>query len=245
MSENTLHNGSPGAPKFCRMCGTEWEPHWEDCPVCTKKKPTGGIIGLSAVFILYFGLLATNLFILLFDNAFEGMIIVQVVDSIAIAVFYLVYRSSLKGLFRLSGSRVFILMGILLSVLTFLTAHGAVESMVALLGIEEVLYTPEFFENGLGWGAIIASVCLQPAIFEEIVFRGMMYNGMTAYLADREIIILQGVLFAIIHLSVISFPHLLLVGLICGYLRMKTGSLVPGMVLHFCHNFLVILVEAL
>jgi membrane protease YdiL (CAAX protease family) len=44
-------------------------------------------------------------------------------------------------------------------------------------------------------------------------------------------------------MSIPSLPHLLILGVVLGWLRVKTGSLYPGMLLHFSHNFLVILSE--
>ncbi|NQT11773.1 MAG: CPBP family intramembrane metalloprotease, partial [Planctomycetes bacterium] len=62
-------------------------------------------------------------------------------------------------------------------------------------------------------------------------------------LGPRDALIVSALMFMVLHVAVLSFPHLLLMGLVLGYLRMKSGSLYPCMVLHFTHNLLVILVE--
>jgi membrane protease YdiL (CAAX protease family) len=43
-----------------------------------------------------------------------------------------------------------------------------------------------------------------------------------------------------LHFSVLSAPYLLLVGMLLGWAKLKTGSLYPTMLIHFLHNFIVI-----
>ena len=85
---------------------------------------------------------------------------------------------------------------------------------------------------------------MQPAIFEELASRGVIFGALERVLAVREAIMVSALLFMIIHLAVLSFPHLLVLGLVLGYLRVRTGSLYPGMVLHFTHNLLVVMSES-
>jgi membrane protease YdiL (CAAX protease family) len=44
----------------------------------------------------------------------------------------------------------------------------------------------------------------------------------------------------ILHLAIPSFPHLFVMGVALGWLRVHTGSLYPGMLLHFCHNLICV-----
>ena len=46
-----------------------------------------------------------------------------------------------------------------------------------------------------------------------------------------------------LHLEPLMFPHLLALGGITAWMRMRSGSLYPGMLMHFVHNTLVIVVE--
>ena len=47
-------------------------------------------------------------------------------------------------------------------------------------------------------------------------------------------------LFAIIHQSVVSMPVLFVVGLYLGWLRHRSGSLLPCVLAHFGHNFAIV-----
>ncbi len=47
-------------------------------------------------------------------------------------------------------------------------------------------------------------------------------------------------MFAALHFSVISFFYLFTVGMLLATVRRRTGSLYPGMLIHFLHNLVVI-----
>ena len=91
---------------------------------------------------------------------------------------------------------------------------------------------------------IVVLICVQPAVIEELAFRGAILGVLRDLLGTREAVIVSALMFMILHLAILSFPHLLLVGLALGYLRVRTKSLYPCMVMHFTHNLLVILAEA-
>ena len=62
-------------------------------------------------------------------------------------------------------------------------------------------------------------------------------------LGARQSLFVTALMFGILHLSFVSLPHLFVMGLALGWLRMRTGSLLPGMALHFCHNFFAVAQE--
>jgi len=99
----------------------------------------------------------------------------------------------------------------------------------------------EFFGNNLSLPAAFFLWCLVPAITEETGFRGLMQTFLLRALTPRKAIFVSSLLFAAAHLSVISFPYLLLVGILLGWLLQKTGSIYPGIVIHAAHNFVIIL----
>jgi membrane protease YdiL (CAAX protease family) len=92
-----------------------------------------------------------------------------------------------------------------------------------------------------GWWVPVLLVCVQPAVFEELAFRGLIQGSLANVLSGRDAVLVPAVMFAILHLSPLSFPHLLVTGIALGLLRQRSGSVYPGMILHFCHNGLVVL----
>ncbi len=80
-------------------------------------------------------------------------------------------------------------------------------------------------------------------MIEELAFRGIIFGALRRVLEPMEAVLVSALMFMILHLAIASFPHLFAIGLLLGWLRMHTGSMYPGMLLHFLHNFLVVLSE--
>ncbi len=90
---------------------------------------------------------------------------------------------------------------------------------------------------------IILCICVQPAVIEELAFRGVIFGALQKALSPFETIMVSALMFMILHLSIARFPHTLALGAAAGYLRTRTRSLYPCIVLHFSHNFLCVLAE--
>jgi uncharacterized protein len=87
---------------------------------------------------------------------------------------------------------------------------------------------------------LVTLFCLFPAITEEIAFRGLVQHWLVSALAPMRALLIASALFMALHFSVLSAPYLLLVGMLLGWAKLKTGSLYPSMLIHFLHNFIVI-----
>ncbi|MDC7293404.1 CPBP family intramembrane metalloprotease [Butyrivibrio sp. DSM 10294] len=75
-------------------------------------------------------------------------------------------------------------------------------------------------------------------IFEELLYRKMVLERLLV-LDKKEAIIISAVLFALPHAISQGIPQLFatfIAGLVWGYIRVKTGKLWPGMVLHALFN---------
>lgn len=113
--------------------------------------------------------------------------------------------------------------------------HGPV--LQGLLGYEGDL---NLLQAGLSPVAAVVLLCVFPAVTEEVGFRGLLQPMMAGALDRKKAIWGVALLFAAIHLSAFSFPYLILVGLLLGWVRDRTGSLYPGMLIHALHNWFVV-----
>jgi membrane protease YdiL (CAAX protease family) len=94
---------------------------------------------------------------------------------------------------------------------------------------------------------IVAPVC------EEIIFRGYLYNAMRrTFKREREREVVNALLFAAAHVFLISYlfgagiPYYIFVlGYLLARLYSRSGSVLPGIVLHALNNGLVFALEAL
>lgn len=80
------------------------------------------------------------------------------------------------------------------------------------------------------------SVILAPLV-EEVLFRGAVLGCLRKY-GDWFAIIMSALMFGLYHGNVGQFVFASLIGVILGYLRVRTGSLLPGILLHLLNNLL-------
>jgi sodium transport system permease protein len=89
---------------------------------------------------------------------------------------------------------------------------------------------------------VLICLAVVPALFEELFFRGLFFASLRQVLTPLATIGLSGLVFAGFHLiatdalTLERFPPSLLMGLALGVVRERSGSLIPGVVLHTLHN---------
>jgi ABC-2 type transport system permease protein/sodium transport system permease protein len=89
-----------------------------------------------------------------------------------------------------------------------------------------------------------------PAVAEELFFRGFLLNGLLSRSRGQTApLLLSSVLFAAAHLipdlALERFPGTLLLGLLLGFVRLRSGSVLPGMLLHAVNNGLLLSLKSL
>ena len=85
---------------------------------------------------------------------------------------------------------------------------------------------------------VFVLVPLLPAVFEELLFRGVIMRGFSEW-GKTAGIILSAAAFALAHGNTDQIVYQFLFGLAVGFLVMETKSLGVGMVAHFTNNFFV------
>lgn len=134
--------------------------------------------------------------------------------------------------------------GLLVVFLPLNTGYHALLRWLFTLDPEKLpTLTGAFDAEGYGLAVQLFAIAVMPAIWEEIAFRGLIQERLRGVVGTGEAIGLTAGLFAIIHVQWLSLPYLFLLGLALGILRHRSGSLLPGMVLHGLHNAVVVLLE--
>jgi membrane protease YdiL (CAAX protease family) len=78
---------------------------------------------------------------------------------------------------------------------------------------------------------------LLAALGEELLFRGAVFGWLRARLPPWPTIVLTAALWTAMHAGLlVALPYVLVQGLGLGWLRERTGSVVPGMAFHTLHN---------
>lgn len=95
----------------------------------------------------------------------------------------------------------------------------------------------------LSFGAMVVLIAIVPAITEELAFRGLIQHWLQTVVSPWRAILLTAALFSALHLSILSAPYLFLLGLLLGWVKWKTGSLYPVILIHMVHNLVVLIVS--
>lgn len=91
---------------------------------------------------------------------------------------------------------------------------------------------------------VVLLICVQPAIFEELFFRYTAMNVLQTALRPATVILLSSVMFGLAHIGVpLSIPVLVTLGLLLGWMRYASGSVLLPMLMHFVHNAVVVYFE--
>ncbi len=94
----------------------------------------------------------------------------------------------------------------------------------------------------LAWWVVV--ICLQPAIFEELFFRGIAFRSFHRVMGGQGTVLVTSVMFGMAHIySPLSIPVLVALGIILGYVRLWSGSLIVPILIHLVHNAIVLAVQ--
>lgn len=115
---------------------------------------------------------------------------------------------------------------------------------LSMMGLKQVEMAKQMVNQlqGLPLWLVLLSLGLVPAVFEELCFRGFLFGSLRTVLSGGWAALVAAVLFGVFH--EVMFPGRLMtstfLGLVLGWVRMRTGSVLPCMVLHAVHNGLLL-----
>lgn len=137
---------------------------------------------------------------------------------------------------------------IILPVITFLwAAHNLLQIPAAIL--DKYLPAPiwfwemfdKIFEGDFGfWGAFMKVAVVAP-IVEELIFRGVILQGFRRNYTAFKAVLMSALLFALFHLNPWQFPATFVLGLLLGWIMIRTNSIILSILGHSINNFLVLL----
>ena len=83
---------------------------------------------------------------------------------------------------------------------------------------------------------LFAIVVLGAPVIEEIVYRGMLQQGLERSIDQRGALVLTAIIFAAIHMQPIEFPGLFAFALVLGWTYQRTKRLGLAIVTHMAFN---------
>lgn len=91
---------------------------------------------------------------------------------------------------------------------------------------------------------LLALICIQPAIVEELFFRRLTFDFFRSHTTLGTAAFASAAMFAGAHTgALLSYPYFVIFGIVMAWLRWWSGSLALPMLMHFSHNLLISLHE--
>lgn len=117
----------------------------------------------------------------------------------------------------------------------------------ALLSEDQIEKTRSVLEQWKQVSPVILLITMAaaPAIIEELFFRGFLFSALRPKMSGARVVVMTSLLFGAFHVVVGStllierFLPTTLLGLILGWIALRSGSVWPGMLMHFLHNALL------
>jgi membrane protease YdiL (CAAX protease family) len=108
-----------------------------------------------------------------------------------------------------------------------------------------VITEPHQQDIAKGFGAIpiqILLIVIAAPVSEEICFRGMLFGGLREKLPRIAAALLCGLIFGALHAitGITAVPPLIVFGFLLALLYERTGSILPGMILHMLNNIVAL-----
>lgn len=91
----------------------------------------------------------------------------------------------------------------------------------------------------------IATLVILAPIFEELIFRGIILNGLLKRYSPVLSIVVSSLLFAAVHLNPWQFVSAFILGLFIGWVYLRTKSISLAIIIHAFNNLAAILPELL
>jgi membrane protease YdiL (CAAX protease family) len=211
--------------------------------------PRGALLG--AVLAIVLGLVLGLPAIALTDSAGDLTTLGNIVAQIGLVIGLLGVPLALA---RSRGART---LGECLSRLGVRRFHlSAIKWMAAAVGAylafaiaySALILEPEQEDIAESFGPVPVQILLivfGAAIAEEICFRGMLFGGLRERLPKLPAALIAGTVFGLLHAftGISAVPPLIALGFVFCLLYEKTGSIVPGMLLHALNNSVALLAQ--
>jgi membrane protease YdiL (CAAX protease family) len=93
-----------------------------------------------------------------------------------------------------------------------------------------------YAHDAASWVRVVLAVAVVIPVGEELFFRGLLLRGFLLRYGPRPALVLTAALFALVHLNPWGLVSIFLVGILLGWLVLRTGSLWPACLAHGLYN---------
>ena len=243
------HRNVRADTRFCPGCGQSLTaapaPARNDAAASSARfekqwgelKRVGWVFGLLLATSFVFGIVWQS------DHSPWPVVILSAVDAAIVLVAVGLRYPKLLFLFKLHPTGLRGSAALVAIAFVFVGGASAYFWALARLGVPMISATGTFARAGWPLWTMFLLISVMPAVFEELAFRGVIQSSLERVFNARDAWLIQAALFSVVHLSPLMFPSHFLMGLCLGYMRRRSRSIYPGMLLHACWNALVVFQE--
>lgn len=237
----------------CKSCDTVFETEVKFCSKCglaiTKTSEHKKIESINLIIGFYVAMLVFIAIIHFVSEAYPQDFVADLSIEIGFAFIVLGFSFlDFKNILKLYSIKhinwKLILLSIAIPIVSSVVVYFFVDFMNILIGDGEIsnYYSAYLYlEHPLFWA--IFFIAVTPPIFEELAFRGFLFNKLSEITTNKQTIIATAFLFALIHFSFLSFLWIFPFGLLLGYLRSKYNTIWLGIIIHFFHNLIMLFLD--
>ncbi|MFM7430830.1 MAG: type II CAAX prenyl endopeptidase Rce1 family protein [Flammeovirgaceae bacterium] len=124
---------------------------------------------------------------------------------------------------------------VLLSTIIFLGSHIFLDPLTSLFPVPEILKKTLLDTLEFPVASFVTMVIAAP-LLEELLFRGVMLDGLLRNYSPGRAIFFNAFLFGLIHGNFAQGLGAMIGGLVIGWVYWKTQSIIPCIIIHFLNN---------
>ena len=114
--------------------------------------------------------------------------------------------------------------------LSFLEGFGYTDSGISLPSVD-----------GVGFIGVLLVVAVFPAILEELIFRGVLLDGLKTAFGTGGCVLVCGALFALYHQNPAQTAYQFCCGVAFALVAIRSGSILPTVLSHFLNNLFILI----
>ncbi len=172
--------------------------------------------------------------------------------AITVPTYYLFYRERRQELLTFVRFRGIGLISIPVVILFGLSVSYIMDLLLALVSQIEALkplfdtyeQVSELIFSG-GFILSLISVGIIAPVFEEILFRGLIFGELRKITKVKLALVLQALLFGIYHFNVVQGVYAFLLGLVIGFVYYRSNSIIAPILMHISINSLSVILTQL
>ncbi len=173
---------------------------------------------------------------------YVGYLLSQISFALVAIIFFVCTKTSVKTLVGNPKSFDFVLaIALQFGLLSLASVNSVFILILERLGLHAPIpQIPSL--DGFGFVGVLLVVAVLPAIFEEIVFRGILLRGLKGFPAWAAAMIC-GAIFSLFHRNPTQTIYQFLCGASFALIVLRCGSILPTVISHFLNNAFIICAE--